>query len=137
MKGERWPICLGTAVGMVVLGVLGMVLLVWRTYPVWWARWLFLASWIWAVAGLALLGLMFFYALRHVEAVTCPLGVLMRQALEIGIYAAFLLWLRWARMLSWGLAFMGAVLHLALEGVFQSFTAKTTWPSAERGPSGE
>ncbi len=114
----RAPVLLGLA--LVLLGGAVLVGLVLWTYPVLWARWLFLAAWVWLVSGLALWGLSFFYALRHPEDGPPTMDGLLRQAVLVGAYAAFLVWLQWARMLDWGLAMLGGVVFLALEGWWQA-----------------
>ncbi len=105
------------AVGLLLLT--GLVMFV---YPHLWARALFFVGVVWLGSGGALLGLLFLHALRHPEArANLDLGSFQRQALEIGAFAAFLVWLQWGRLLTLPMVLMAGLLFIALEGLWQAW----------------
>ncbi len=117
-KGLLW---VGFGLGVAGWGLMA-VLIAW-VYPVLWARWLFFAGLIMGVAGPALWGLLFLHALRYPEGLRVLPGTLVRQSLEIGALAAFLVWLQWGRLLTLPLAAIGYLVFLALEGTLSAWAA--------------
>ncbi len=114
--------------GQVFAGLTLLAILVTLVYPTLPARWLFFTGVVWLVSGVSLWGLLFLHALRDPEATRAARPpALTRQALEIGAFAAFLVWLQWGRLLTLPMAFMAGLLFLALEGLW------TAWQPSEDG----
>ncbi len=116
-KGLLW-----VGLGLTVVGWSLMAALMAWVYPVLWARWLFFAGLIMGVAGPALWGLLFLHALRYPQGLQVLPGTLVRQSLEIGALAAFLVWLQWGRLLTLPLAAIGYLVFLALEGTLSAWS---------------
>ena len=119
---DLWKDLLWVGFGLGVAGWGLMAVLIAWVYPVLWARWLFFAGLIMGVAGPALLGLLFLHALRYPEGLRVLPGTLVRQSLEIGALAAFLVWLQWGRLLTLPLAAIGYLVFLALEGTLSAWS---------------
>lgn len=118
---DLWKGLLWTGLGLSVAGWGLMAALMAWVYPVLWARWLFFAGLIMGVAGPALWGLLFLHALRYPQGLRMVPGILVRQSLEIGALAAFLVWLQWGRLLTLPLAAIGYLVFLALEGTLSAW----------------
>lgn len=118
-----WKDLFFVGLGLTVFGLGWMVGLFFWVYPVLWARWLFFASLIMSTSGVALWGLLFLHALRYPQGLRIPAHILMRQSLEVGALAAFLVWLQWGRLLTTPLIIMGILVFLALEGTLNAWTS--------------
>ncbi len=91
----------------------GVVLIVFYTQPTAGWRWLFFVCWVLAWSGSALPFLYLFH--RLFPSPTMELSILGRQALWVGIYAAFLAWLQLGRLVTLPLALEIAIVFIAIE----------------------
>lgn len=77
----------------------GLYLLVTQTLPYVWPRWAFFLLTLMAVTG-TLLPIVYFFHRRFPEETPVEAGVIVRQALWFGIYAATLAWLQLGRLIT-------------------------------------
>lgn len=77
----------------------GLYLLVTQTLPYVWPRWAFFLLTLMAVTG-TLLPIVYFFHRRFPEDTPVEAGVIVRQALWFGIYAATLAWLQLGRLVT-------------------------------------
>ncbi len=87
--------------------------MVFYTQPTAGWRWLFFVCWVLAWSGSALPFLYLFH--RLFPSPTIGLSILGRQALWVGIYAAFLAWLQLGRLVTLPLALEIAIVFIAIE----------------------
>lgn len=105
---------LPAALGLMVIGWGGMLLLVLLLPPTVWARWAFYACVVLAVSGTALPAVYFLHR-RFPGDLPTPPAVIVRQSNWIGLYAATLLWLSAGRLLTYSSALLLAVALILLE----------------------
>lgn len=77
----------------------GLYLLLTQTLPYVWPRWAFFLLTLMAVTG-TLLPIVYFFHRRFPEETPVEAGVIVRQALWFGIYAATLAWLQLGRLIT-------------------------------------
>ena len=132
---------IASAIGLFVLGWGAAAAAIFALTPTVWARWLLFFG---STLGLIGLGLpvMWFLNLRFPSDPPAGVGVVVRQAIWVGVYGAVLLWLQQARLVTlWSGLGLAAGL-IAIEYLVR-MREKARWqPSAEQpvsesNPSGE
>jgi hypothetical protein len=109
----------------------GVVLIVFYTQPTAGWRWLFFFCWVLAWSGSALPFLYLFHHLFPSPAMELP--ILGRQALWVGIYAAFLAWLQLGRLATLPLALEIATVFVAMEWLLR-WREQAAWRRAAASP---
>lgn len=105
---------LPTAIVLAILGWGGLFLLFQNTMPSVGPRWLFFFLFVLALTGTAL-PVVAFLNRRFPTVPPAASGMIVREAIWVGLYGATLIWLQIARVLNLGLAFLLAVGFIAIE----------------------
>ncbi len=114
-----------SAAFMALLGWLGIYLVVTRSLPTVGPRWLLFFLWTLAATGTALPFVWLLHR-RFGGGHPTPPGIVMRQGIEVGLFAALTLWLQINRALSLSLALMIAV-GLGLIEAFLRLIERSRW----------
>jgi hypothetical protein len=114
-----------SAAFMALPGWLGIYLVVTRSLPTVGPRWLLFFLWTLAATGTALPFVWLLHR-RFGGEHAIPSGVVMRQGIEVGLFAALNLWLQINRALSLSLALMIAV-GLGLIEAFLRLIERSRW----------
>lgn len=114
-----------SAAFMALLGWLGIYLVVTRSLPTVGPRWLLFFLWTLAATGTALPFVWLLHR-RFAGGHPTPPGIVMRQGIEVGLFAALTLWLQINRALSLSLALMIAV-GLGLIEAFLRLIERSRW----------
>lgn len=105
---------LPTAIILAILGWGGLFLLFQNTMPSVGPRWLFFFLFFLALTGTTL-PVVAFLNRRFPTVPPAASGMIVREAIWVGLYGATLIWLQIARVLNLGLAFLLAVGFIAIE----------------------
>lgn len=105
---------LPTAIILGILGWGGLFLLIQNTIPTVGPRWLFFFLCVLALTGTALPVVAFLNRRFPTVPPSTP-GIIIREAMWVGLYGATLAWLQLGRVLNLALAFLLAVGFLAIE----------------------
>jgi hypothetical protein len=105
---------LPTTIILLVLGWGGLFLLFQRTMPTVGPRWLFFFLWVLALTGTALPGVAFLNRRFPTVPPATP-GIIIREAIWVGLYGATLAWLQLGRVLNLALAVLLASGFIAIE----------------------
>lgn len=105
---------LPTTIILVILGWGGLFLLFQRTMPTVGPRWLFFFLWVLALTGTALPGVAFLNR-RFPTVPPATSGIIIREAIWVGLYGATLAWLQLGRVLNLALAVLLASGFIAIE----------------------
>ena len=105
---------LSTTIILVILGWGGLFLLFQRTMPTVGPRWLFFFLWVLALTGTALPGVAFLNRRFPTVPPATP-GIIIREAIWVGLYGATLAWLQLGRVLNLALAVLLASGFIAIE----------------------
>jgi hypothetical protein len=105
---------LPTTIILVILGWGGLFLLFQRTMPTVGPRWLFFFLWVLALTGTALPGVAFLNRRFPTVPPATP-GIIIREAIWVGLYGATLAWLQLGRVLNLALAVLLASGFIAIE----------------------
>jgi hypothetical protein len=103
-----------TAIILAILGWGGLFLLIQNTIPTVGPRWLFFFLGVLALTGTAL-SIVAFLNRRFPTIPPAASGMIIREAIWVGLYGATLAWLQLGRVLNLGLAFLLAVGFIAIE----------------------
>lgn len=109
-KASFRPFLIPTII-LLVIGWSGLVLVLNFTLPTLWPRWLFFVLTVMAFTGSALP----FSFLLNQRLMSQQAGVVTRQAIWVGIYAAILAWLKTGHILNFSTALWLVLAFLALE----------------------
>lgn len=113
------------AVVLALIGWGGLIALFWVTRPTVGPRWLFYFLLVLAFTGL-LLPVVAFLNLRFPSQPPVTRGVILRQAIWMGVYGATLAWLQIARILTPSLAFLLALGFVLIEYLLR-LREKSQW----------
>lgn len=105
---------LPTTIILLILGWGGLFLLFQRTMPTVGPRWLFFFLWVLALTGTALPGVAFLNRRFPTVPPATP-GIIIREAIWVGLYGATLAWLQLGRVLNLALAVLLASGFIAIE----------------------
>lgn len=105
---------LPTAIILGILGWGGLFLLIRNTIPTVGPRWLFFFLGVLALTGTALPGIAYLNRRFPTVPPATP-GIIIREAIWVGLYGATLAWLQLGRVLNLGLAVLLAVGFIAIE----------------------
>ena len=97
-----------------VIGWGGLILLIFMTLPTLGPRWLFFFLFTLALSGTAL-PVVYFFNRRFPSDPPVEGGVVLREAMWVGVYASLLAWLQMGRVLTSGLAFVLAMGLVVIE----------------------
>jgi hypothetical protein len=121
-----------------VLGVIGwggLILLVFLTLPTLGPRWLFFFLFTLAFSG-TVLPVVYFLNRRFPSAPPVDGGVVMREAMWVGVYGSLLAWLQMGRVLTSGLAFVLAMGFLVVEFLLRTGERSQWSPAQQPAPAG-
>lgn len=105
---------LPTTIILLILGWGGLFFLFQRTMPTVGPRWLFFFLWVLALTGTALPGVAFLNRRFPTVPPATP-GIIIREAIWVGLYGATLAWLQLGRVLNLALAVLLASGFIAIE----------------------
>ena len=129
----RVRVFLPAAVLLALAGWGGLAALILYTLPTLWPRWLFFFFSVLAVTG-TVLPFTAFLNRRFPSVPPPPPGVILRQALWVGIYVATLTWLRIPRVLTPAMALLMAAGLVLIEWLLR-LRERSQWrPAVKREP---